>query len=101
MIRVVRVEGRNCPVFVCHACGDPITDASLGAAVFRLGVEMSDVLFAHKGACHRTVEGRLGTGGAAVGWEELSNHLHQLVFNSGMCISDLQKIEQDSIRWCT
>jgi hypothetical protein len=74
--------GGNFPVFVCDACGQRIDDGTKGVYLVRPEADNpgppSNVAFAHKGPCHRKLEGT----GDYSGWHELRTFLRLLAMNA-------------------
>ena len=66
-----------CPVIVCDACGTAIAEARAGVFVWQMHhmepSQPSEVLFAHTGACHETLDGRLQVPDVRLGWEQLEH----------------------------
>jgi hypothetical protein len=84
--------GTLMPAIICDVCGQPITRAGLGAAVFRsrgLGEEeLYTIKHVHKGTCHDTAEAEL-TGGRRGPWVELTDHLSQVITSAGLTFDTL------------
>jgi hypothetical protein len=89
MIKNINMGGMTGPVLYCDTCGKRIEDASRGIALAAVKVEekrTSEVLYLHKGKCHAKAEAKVGSNG----WQELSRHLVQLIYNVGLSIEDLE-----------
>jgi hypothetical protein len=81
MIEIRQVRSEHKPVVVCDICKQPIFDIGLGVVVrtnepvaFRIN---SDILYAHKGACHDAAERQKG-GKELTAFDELQKHLLDL-----------------------
>lgn len=82
MIRMILREGRCGPLVVCDICGDMISDADEGVAVFQGEPHENskfDVIHAHKDRCHTLAEKRIGS---TADWQELGLHLYWLCKNT-------------------
>ena len=97
MIVSVSEEGRYAPVLICDICEQRITDAGLAGVVSRTdqagGVELNEVLYAHKGRCLDAAEEKLG-GYRVTGWRELSDHLIDLLYNCGLTVEKLVELKK-------
>lgn len=83
MLNVIRKSGRTVPILCCDSCNAWIDDASLGAAIYRRTQtegEVQAVFLAHKGACHDSIEARLG---GDTHWQELAKYLEDVTHNAG------------------
>lgn len=82
-IKIIWIEGLNCPHFVCDICGESI-ETKFGAAVFdmRATTPHVDVLHVHKGKCFDLAEARMGGPGGGLGWDELHDHIQFLKSNA-------------------
>ena len=106
MIKIIHHKpGRYAPVLFCDICAKPITDAGLAAAVTVSHPipegETSEVMYVHKGDCHDAADRRLGK---KAGWDELSRHLRQLLYNTGLSPKKLQAqqaMDKDCGDWFT
>lgn len=84
-IKMMREDGRNCPIIRCDACREMIVDAKTAVAVWpEIKVEGQDrqVAYAHKGICHDVID--LAWGKPKCPWDELSTHIQRLMFNLGI-----------------
>lgn len=71
-------SGETCPVFVCDHCGEIISNAELGVAVYpAFSDQFASPRFAHRGSCHNAVEHGMPLGG----WQPLTYFLHWLINN--------------------
>ena len=89
MIKNINIKGMTGPVIYCDTCGKRIEDASRAVVLAAEKIEekqTSEVLYVHKGKCHDKAEAKIGSNG----WQELSRHLLQLVYNVGLSIEDLE-----------
>ncbi|HEV7401849.1 MAG TPA: hypothetical protein VGO11_02940 [Chthoniobacteraceae bacterium] len=98
MIKILNDAGRYGPIFICDYCGQRIKEAGLAAAITCdssiADGEMSDVAYAHKGACHKALEQKFSTPGAHAGWDELKFHILNLGMNVGLSPEKLMAHKQ-------
>ena len=86
-IRMLRQDGRNCPIIKCDVCKKTITNAGRAVVVWpEVKVEGQDRMtaYAHKGACHDAIDAVWGKPNRPCPWDELSMHMCRLMFNLGM-----------------
>ena len=89
MIKIINLGGMTGPVIYCDCCGKRIDDASRAAVLAAAKTQekhTSAVLYVHKGKCHEKAEAQVGSHG----WQELSRHLLQLIYNAGLSLEDLE-----------
>ena len=102
MIEIQSSNGINCPLLFCDICGDRITDAGKAAVVFDNfapnGARVK-VLLVHKGniddkTCHQEADSIVASGGGRPGWQELKQHLVDLVANVGFSAKAMQAYDE-------
>lgn len=89
------IDGRWCPFFVCHTCGENITesgnidhlvDAETGATV-------AGPYALHKGSCSRRLRASTPVpAGAMWLWDELETFLSFLIGNTGIDVANADQI---------
>lgn len=72
MLKILRaLDGMLMPVFLCDICGERIRDAALAATLYppySAAVEFLEVLYTHKGECHRLADEQLAGPGERAPW---------------------------------
>jgi hypothetical protein len=97
MFKTVHVrEGYNAPYIFCDVCQERIENAE-DAISFNMGdtcqvKSSAPVIHIHKGKCDDAAREKIGD--EAYGWDELSRHLLQIIYNSGLSIEKLAAIKE-------
>lgn len=100
MIRIWNHKGGSYPFFYCDLCQERITDPQMAMALYRdsdeyKSDEVLEVWHVHKGACDQRMGERLG-GQANTRWQELTDHLLYLCFNTKLPPAELVKIDKEN-----
>jgi hypothetical protein len=96
MIEMHRIKGRYCPVILCDACRERITDYHRAHILFDGAQEAGQVYHVHKGACNKAIERQIRAAGGADFWDSLDEHLYRLAFNVGLkWEKDAKKVRHD------
>jgi hypothetical protein len=88
MILIKQIDGRSCPLIICDACNEPITNIKMGIVRYKSGGgdgDISEVQHSHKTTCDKALSGVEGKHS----WQDLSHHLFLLLTNSGMPSSEI------------
>lgn len=87
----------TCPVITCEACQKVIDASHPGAAVWSPEQTRPQVLFVHKGTCHRWADKQFEARyGRSPHWNEIAAYLAQLVLNYSEPVTDGREVTMPS-----